>query len=83
MLAESLSMGSKRSCVAEVESTLPLKPLLTSLGSMPEWSIWAWVTNTKSISAGLKGRVLSSSPSEPSPWCMPHSTSILSLFVSM
>ena len=35
-------------------STFPLKPNFTNLGINPEWSIWAWLRNRKSISVGSK-----------------------------
>jgi hypothetical protein len=33
-----------------------LKSALTSFGSSPEWSIWAWLSTTDAIREGLKGK---------------------------
>jgi len=37
------------SAVAAVQYTGPANPSLTSLGSRPQWSRWAWVRSTASM----------------------------------
>ena len=41
--------------VPRVARMRPGKPLRTSFGSRPLWSIWAWVSRTASMSAARKG----------------------------
>ena len=36
----------------------PWKPFLMSMGTRPEWSMWAWVTSTASMLAAAKGMEL-------------------------
>ena len=42
--------------VASVENIGPLKPRFTSSGTMPVWSICAWVMSSAFISEGIKGK---------------------------
>ena len=43
----------RQGCVLGV-NRIPRKPRFTSSGSRPEWSMWAWLSTTASISAGIK-----------------------------
>jgi hypothetical protein len=48
---EQQHLGQVARCPAK-RTTGPLKPCFTSTGSQPQWSRWAWLSTTASISAG-------------------------------
>src|SRR4051812_3864839 len=54
----------------------PANPCLTRLGRLPQWSIWAWLSRTASMSLGRKGKCrLRWSLSARWPWKSPQSRS--------
>ena len=67
---ENLRYGGEQ--VAEVAYMEPLKPSLYSRGSRPEWSMWAWVSSTKSSSPAAAG--MGSFSKRSLPCSMPQST---------
>jgi hypothetical protein len=69
MCAESRSIHSQRSRVAEVEMIFPWKRPLVSCGRFPLWSMWAWERMTLWIVAGSIGSTrLRSNASFRGPW---------------
>ena len=65
-------MMSIRSAVSRVVRIRPRKPSLISMGIRPVWSMWAWVTRTKSMSFAAKGKASLDTSSRPC--CNPQST---------
>jgi hypothetical protein len=49
-------MTPARSIVAGVAWIAPANPSLTSFGSSPEWSMWAWLSTTAAIREATKGK---------------------------
>ena len=47
---------SDASRLLRVVTIRPRYPALTSFGSRPEWSMWAWVDNTASSDPTAKGK---------------------------
>jgi hypothetical protein len=56
--AESSSTSRVRSRVADVQMISPRNPRFTRSGMRPQWSRWAWVSNSTSTSAGSKPEIV-------------------------
>ena len=56
ILALSSSIMEQRSIVALVLYMRPLKPFFSRRGSLPLWSMWAWLSSTTSMPEALNGR---------------------------
>src|SRR5581483_12089851 len=78
ILALSASMTRNRSRVGGVQKTGPANPWRTSVGMLPQWSMWAWLRTTASIWCGWNGKwALRCRASSRRPWCSPQSSRTL------
>ena len=71
-------MTRNRSRVGGVQKIGPANPWRTSVGRLPQWSMWAWLSTTASIWCGWNGKwALRCRASSRRPWCSPQSSSAL------